>query len=177
MLLDDEIVNPEMGNEEEIIDDNIETIVVDPVEALMKQVQTLKNEVLMGKADIENIRKRSEKERTEASQFGAFRFAKDLLKIVDGIDMTMTSLEKDSDPASIIQGLKLVHQEFERLLNNHGIKKVDSLHHAFNPDFHEVVAEVEDDSDHPSQTVIQVMQEGYKMQERLLRAAMVSVKK
>lgn len=144
---------------------------------LLEQIKTLKNDVLLAKADVENIRKRSEKERAEAAQFGAFRFAKDLLKVVDGLDMALTNIEKSSDQTAILQGIKMVHQEFERLLNNHGIKKVDSLHHAFDPVVHEAISEIEHDSSHPSQTVIQVIQEGYKMQEKLLRPAMVSIKK
>ena len=164
---------PEMGedkNKSAILEKSKE-------DELLEQIKTLRNEVLLAKADVENIRKRSEKERTEASQFGAFRFAKDLLKVVDGLDMALTNIEKSSDQTAILQGIKMVHQEFERLLSQHGIKKVDALHHAFDPAVHEAVSEIDHDSSHPSQTVVQVIQEGYMMQEKLLRPAMVSIKK
>ena len=149
----------------------------DGVEDLKSQIQSLKDEVLRGKADLENFRKRAEKDKSDAMQFAAFRFAKDLLKVVDGLDMALSSIEKSNDIQNVVKGIKVVHQEFEKVLSQHGIQKVDALHHQFDPSFHEVVIELEDDSKHPENTVLQVMQEGYKMHERLLRPATVGVKK
>lgn len=169
------MLQEETNTETKTDDNSAQEILINDLQA---QIQELKNEVLRGKADIENLRKRSEKERLEASQFGAFRFAKDLLKIVDGLDMAMTSLEQNNDVENVIKGIKMVHQEFDRLLVQHGIQKIDAIHHKFNPDYHEVVTELEDsESEHPEQTIVQVMQQGYKMYDRLLRPAMVGVKK
>ncbi|USO02343.1 MAG: nucleotide exchange factor GrpE [Alphaproteobacteria bacterium] len=151
---------------------------VDPIEELQEKVKALESEVLRGRADLENTRKRFEKERVDAAQFGAFRFAKDLLKVIDGLEMALQSIEKTQDVKSTVDGIKMIHQEFDKILNAHGVKKVDSLHHELDPNVHEVVTEIEDEtSEHPSQTVVRVMQEGYKMHERLLRPAMVGVKK
>ena len=164
-------MNEEKQREREIED-------VDSTTELKARIQELEQDVLRGKADFENARKRFEKERLEASQYGAFRFAKDLLKVVDGLDMALKSVEKTQDVKSIIEGIKMIHKEFDIILERHGIEKVDALHHQLDPNIHEVVIEVEDmDSDHPAQTVVQVMQAGYKMHDRLLRPAMVSVKK
>lgn len=148
------------------------------IQDLEKKVKELESELLRKHADLENTRRRFEKEKADALQYGAFKFAKDLLKIADGLEMALDTLEKTEDIKGVIDGIKMVHSELNNFFKQNNITKIDALHSEFDPEYHQAVSEVEDTEDkHPENTVLQVMQKGYTMHERLLRPAMVGVKK
>lgn len=137
-------------------------------------------------AEMENLRKRSVKEREETAQYGQARLLKDLLGVVDNMDRVQKAGEalfKTSSNAgaengqsfkSLLEGFDLVQKALEKFLSAQGVKKMDALNKPFDPRYHEAMQH-KPSAEHPAQTVIHVMQEGYLVAERLLRPALVVV--
>lgn len=146
-----------------------------------EQPEELKDQLLRALAEIENVRKRANRERDEAAKYGVTNFARDVVGIADNLRRAIESVEGstgDSDKMmqSLQAGITIIQQEFDTMLSRHGVEAIDPLGEPFNHNFHQAMFEVEQD-DKPAGTVMQVLQQGYKIHERLLRPAMVGVVK
>ena len=148
------------------------------------ETEVLKDQLLRALAETENVRKRAEREREEAAKYGVSSFARDIVSITDNLQRALDSVpdfegtEKEDDPRikSLQAGISLTQQEFETVLTRHGIKRIEPLGKAFDHNYHQAMFELESE-DHAAGTVIQVLQPGYKIHDRLLRPAMVGVAK
>ena len=143
--------------------------------------EALKDQLLRALAEIENVRKRASREREDAVRYGITGFARDIVGIVDNLRRAMDSVEdQPQEGGEVIKGLQagitIIQQEFDAVLSRHGIEAISPLGEAFDHNFHQAMYEVEE-GDQPPGTVVQVMQQGYKIHERLLRPAMVGVQK
>ena len=129
---------------------------------------------------MENLRKRFEREKVETIKFGSINLARDILSPGDNLERALDALPEDENhPQSIknlIDGLKMVLKEFKSSLEKHGVKKIETLNEKFDHNFHQAMMEIED-NDVEEGTVVQEVQSGYTMHDRLLRAAMVGVSK
>ena len=131
---------------------------------------------------MENQRRRYEKERKEAFEFGGFHFAKESLALLDNIDRAInsfkndTSLKDNKDLNKIIDGIEVVKKDLVSIFKKNGIEPIDCLNKQFDPNFHQAMSEVEDDKVEPG-TILQEIQAGYLLGERLLRPSLVSVSK
>ena len=147
---------------------------------LEKEIETLKEEKIRLLAEMENLRKRFEREKVETIKFGSINLARDILSPGDNLERALDALPEDENhPQSIknlIDGLKMVLKEFKSNLEKHGVKKIETLNQKFDHNFHQAMMEVEND-DVEEGTVVQEVQSGYTMHDRLLRAAMVGVSK
>jgi molecular chaperone GrpE len=127
-------------------------------------------------AEMENLRQRLEKEKKEQVRYAIRHFAKEMLAVSDNLERALKSIpEHLLDQESIqplIQGISLTYQELEKTLEQFGIKKLSALGESFDPHYHQVVSEREEEGCTP-QTVLQVLQEGYLLHDRLLRPALV----
>ena len=149
-------------------------------DSLEKEIETLKEEKIRLLAEMENLRKRFEREKVETIKFGSINLARDILSPGDNLERALDALPEDENhPESIknlIDGLKMVLKEYKSTLEKHGVKKIETLNKKFDHNFHQAMMEVEN-NDVEEGTVVQEVQSGYTMHDRLLRAAMVGVSK
>ena len=149
-------------------------------EGLQDEIYQLKDEKLRLLAEMENLRKRSNKERLDSIKYGSINLARDILSPDDNLTRALDAIpqeEKNSDTIkNLIDGLKMVQKEFSSILEKHSIKKIDALNMKFDHNFHQAMVEIENNEIEPG-IVIQEMQSGYIMHDRLLRPSMVGVSK
>ncbi len=176
------IENEENNNDSQENTDSEETSEEENLEEnnLEKEIETLKEEKIRLLAEMENLRKRFEREKVETIKFGSINLARDILSPGDNLERALDALPEDENhPESIknlIDGLKMVLKEYKNTLEKHGVKKIETLNQKFDHNFHQAMMEVEN-NDVEEGTVVQEVQSGYTMHDRLLRAAMVGVAK
>ena len=146
-----------------------------------ERAEDLKDQLLRALAEIENVRKRAGREREDAVRYGISGFARDIVGIVDNLRRAMDSVEDPPQEGgevvkSLQAGIAIIQQEFDTVLSRHGIEAINPLGEAFDHNLHQAMYEVEE-GECPPGTVVQVLQEGYKIHDRLLRPAMVGVQK
>lgn len=151
------------------------------VEALRAEVADLKDRLLRAHAEMDNIRKRTDREKSEAHKYAVSRFARDIVNVGDNFQRAISAVPTsavDQTPAlkSFLEGVTMTEREFLNVLERHGVKRVDPQGETFNPHLHQAVME-QDNKDVPAGTVVQVFQPGYTIEERVLRPAMVVVAK
>ena len=159
-------------------DDNEENEAEDNEQA---QIEALKDKLLRALAETENVRKRADREREEVAKYGITSLARDIVGIADNLRRALESVpaeskESDARIKSLREGVALTQQEFEAVLARHGIERIEPLGELFDHNFHQAMFEIED-KEHSAGTVVQVLQEGYRIHDRLLRPAMVGVAK
>jgi molecular chaperone GrpE len=126
-------------------------------------------------AEIDNLRKRSERDLANAHKYALERFAQELLPVRDSLEMGLAAFTaENADPEKLHQGVELTLKLLTTALGRFGITEVDPLHERFNPDFHQAMS-LQDRSDVEPNTVVTVVQKGYLLNDRLLRPAMVIV--
>jgi molecular chaperone GrpE len=154
----------------------------DPVEALVKENAELKDRVLRLAAEMENLRKRMAREIEDTRAYAITKFARDMLTATDSLSRALLVLPAETrDTAegalkSLIEGIDLTEREMQRLLAVHGVKPIEAEGQKFDPHRHQAMFEVPDPS-RPEGTVVQVVQTGYAIGDRVLRPAMVGVAK
>jgi len=149
------------------------------LEAALQQVEQYKDEALRAHAEAENVRKRTLREIEHAHKFALERFAGALLPVVDSLEKTLESVRgkhTEIKPETIVEGVELSLKLFGEALGKAGIEEVNPLGEPFNPAFHEAMSMLEAAAAEPG-SVIEVLQKGYILNGRLLRAAMVIVAK
>lgn len=149
------------------------------IEALETELATLKDQALRAMADAENVKKRAAKEVVAAKTYGIERFAVDVLSISDNLSRALLTIdgkaqdEMGENAKNLIAGIELTEKELMAVLARHGITAVPGKGSKFDPNVHQAVAQVP--SDEEKGNVAEVMQTGFKLGDRTLRAAMVSV--
>lgn len=150
-------------------------------EAADDEVAKLKDQLMRTLAELENTRKRAEREIAQARKFAITDFARDLLSASDNLRRALESAPEDRDALDVtlknlVIGVEMTEKELLGVFEKHGIRKIDPLGEKFDYNLHQAMFEVPDPNNEPG-TVVQVMQPGYVLQDRLLRAAMVGVSK
>jgi len=146
---------------------------------LEKQVAEFKDRALREMAEAENTRRRAQKEREETSKYAVANFAKEMLNVSDNFARALEATPKDNtDPAvkNLVAGIEATERQLANTLTQFGIKKLEPVGQPFDPNFHRVMTEVEG-TDQPAGTIVQVLQAGYVIHDRLLREALVAVAK
>ncbi len=162
--------------------ENGEPDVLAVVEALNAENSQLKDRVLRTLAEMENLRRRTEREVSDAKSYGVTSFARDMLTVVDNLSRALEHLpaearaSADASIRSLIEGVELTARDLETVLGRHGVKKLDPHGQKFDPNFHQAIFEAPDPTV-PSGTVSQVVQSGWTIGDRVLRPAMVGVSK
>ncbi len=154
---------------------------VDPIEALREENAALKDRALRTMAEMENLRRRTEKEVKDAKVYAVASFARDMLVVNDNLGRAIEALpddarESDDNLKALVEGVELVEREMLNHLEKHGVKRLSPEGEKFNPHFHQAMFEVPN-TEVPNNTVVQVVQAGYVIGERVLRPAMVGVSK
>ena len=146
---------------------------------LEKQLAEMKDRALREMADAENTRRRAQKEREEMSKYAVANFAKEMLGVSDNFRRALDAAPVDHPDAAVknlIVGIDATERQMLATLERFGIKKIDPQGQMFDPNFHRVMMEV-DAPDQPAGTIVQVLQAGYVIHDRLLREALVAVAK
>tara|TARA_Y100000590_G_C15367456_1_gene881245 strand:+ start:20 stop:649 length:630 start_codon:yes stop_codon:yes gene_type:complete len=145
-----------------------------------EKIENLNEEKLRLLAEMENLRKRAEKEKSEVIKFGNFNLLKDILSPNDNLDRALENIPKTQSTEkpieNLIDGLKMVKKEFITILEKHGVQKIDALNKKFDHNYHQAMLEIESDSDEEG-TIIQEIQPGYILNDRLLRPTLAGVAK
>lgn len=141
-----------------------------------EECRELQDRLLRLAAEMENTRKRLEREKTDGVCFANESLVRDLLPVVDNLERAIQHGEREEDFQSLLEGVRLTLKGFKDAFAKFGCVAFDSLHTTFDPKFHEAVMQMES-ADHPEKTVIQELQRGYTLRDRVVRPAMVVVSK
>lgn len=151
-------------------------------DATQDQIATLKDQLLRALAEVENTRKRSQREVEEAKKYAVTAFARDVLSVADNLNRGLASVSEEQvqnctdEVKTMLQGIQLTEKELLAMLEKHGIKKITPLGEPFDHNYHQAMFEIET-NEHPAGIVLEVMQPGYVLDSRLLRPAMVGISK
>ena len=151
-------------------------------EAPEEKLKTVQDKLLRTLAEMENQRRRFEKEKNEAFEFGGFNFAAESLSLIDNIDRAIISFKNNEnfknnkDLGRIIDGIEIVKKDLISIFKKNGIEAIECVNKKFDPNFHQAMLELEDNTKETG-TVVQEIQKGYMMKDRLLRPSLVGVTK
>jgi molecular chaperone GrpE len=152
------------------------------VEELSKESAEYKDKLLRTLAEMENLRRRTEREIADTRLYGISAFARDVIAVADNMQRALGALDAelrekaDAGTKALLDGVELTERELLKVLEKHGVKKFDPLGEKFDPNLHQAMYEIPDPSQ-PAGTVAQVVQPGYMIGERVLRPALVAVAK
>lgn len=158
--------------------------IIEPVVTEAEEINDLKNQLLRTLADNENNRRRYEKEKEDLSAYIISNFAKEMLSVLDNLQRAIEVSSKinteddkiDKNTLDFIEGVKLTEKQLTSINEKFKITKVDSLNNKFDPNMHQAMFEIENDEEEEG-TILQVIQDGFKIEDRLLRPALVGVSK
>ena len=153
----------------------------DPLTAMTAERDALKDQLLRALADTENMRRRSEREAETARKYGHTQFARDLVGAIDNLARALASAPEDKSSLdetvqSLLTGIELSWTEIQSAIEKHGVRQINPLGEKFDYNFHQAMFEVPT-NDQPPGMVLEVVQHGYALHDRLLRPAMVGVSK
>lgn len=154
---------------------------LDELETLKAENKKLKEDFLRAYADAENTKRRCTQEIEKNNKYAVSSFAKNLLSVADNLDRALKSIPEDKKNdcehlKSLLSGVEMTQRELDKVFEKFGIKKMDAEGKHFDPNFHQVIQEVED-KDKPAGTIVAELQTGYMINDRILREAMVVVTK
>ncbi|MDK2678474.1 nucleotide exchange factor GrpE [Vibrio vulnificus] len=143
-------------------------------EARVKEQQ---DSVLRAKAEVENMRRRTEQEIDKARKYALNRFAEELLPVIDNLERAIQAADAESEVVKpLLEGVELTHKTFVDVVSKFGLKEINPEGQPFNPEWHQAMS-IQESPDHESNTVMFVMQKGYELNGRVIRPAMVMVAK
>ena len=164
--------NPENSENSENPEESEEA---DPLAKAQAEIAELKNQILYKVAEFENYRKRTLKERAELILNGGEKFITAILPILDDMERAIENGAKTDDPEVLREGMALIHQKFMKTLEAQGVSKIDTENADFDTDLHEAVAMVPGMGDDKKGKVIDCLQQGYKLNDKVIRHAKVAV--
>ncbi|MDZ7600812.1 MAG: nucleotide exchange factor GrpE [Hoeflea sp.] len=154
----------------------------DPMAALAADIEQLKDQRLRMAADMENLRRRTAREISDAKSYAISGFARDMLQVSDNLQRALAAVPEQADDATdnglktLIEGVELTERAMATALERHGVRKLEPMGQKFDPNFHQAMYEVPN-ANVPNNTVVDVVQPGYVIGDRMLRPAMVGVAK
>lgn len=151
------------------------------VDTLQGQIADLTDRLLRAHAEMDNIRKRAEREREDTAKYAISKFARDVVAVADNFERAVQAVpagaaEQDSALKSLVEGVSMTERELLNVFERHGVRRINPRGEAFNPHFHQAMMEMENADVAPG-TVLEVYQSGYVIEDRVLRPAMVVVSK
>lgn len=151
----------------------------DLIAQLRRDLSDYKDRNLRLLADMENLRRRTDEEKVSAAKYGVQKFAGDVVNLVDNFQRAISAVpagaaEENATLKSLVDGVAMTEREFLNVLERHGVKRIVSLGEVFSPHFHQPMMQIPN-PEVPSGTILQVLQEGYMIGDRVLRAAVVTV--
>ncbi len=172
---------PQTDNIDEIIEDVVLPQEVDPLKVAQDDAADWKDKFLRAHADFENTKKRLNKDKSSAISYANESFSKDILAVMDSFDQALLSIAKaeEQNSAEVIEkmkeGVTLTYEQLRKILEKNSINEI-TCEGEFDPNLHQVIMQVASD-EHEDGHIVQVMQKGYMIKDRVLRPSMVSTKK
>ena len=144
------------------------------IQALEDEIKTLKNELLKQHANLENTRKRLEKERIIERKYAAFPIAKQILMPLDNFDLALKHVTDNDAIQQFAQGFEMIKTQFTKALAEQGVSEIDALNEEYDPNFHQAIMTEKIEGVEPN-IVIDVLQKGFMFKDRIIRPAMVKI--
>ena len=163
------------ADESEKAEETAEETEKDPLETANEQIAELKDKYLRSVAEFDNYRKRTMKEKAELIVNGAEKAVSAILPVMDDMERALATAEKTEDVEALKEGMKLIFQKFEKCLKRLGVNKIDTKDADFDTDFHEAVAMVPGMGDDKKGKVLDCVQTGYTLNDKVIRHAKVAV--
>jgi molecular chaperone GrpE len=169
-----------MDDNEHLPENEVPSSEPNEIAALRAEAADMKDRMLRALADAENTRRRAEREKQDASQYAVTKFARDMLQIADNFARALAAcppaVREAADPQvkAVIDGVEATERQLLSVLERYGVKAIDTTDGKFDPNFHQAIAEVPGNGK-PAGSIVDVVQAGYTIGERLLRPAMVTV--
>ena len=176
---DDEVINETSNNKP---DNNLDTKKEETEKSPEDKIRELEDKLARTFAEMENQRRRFEKEKEEAYEYGGFNFAKEALNLIDNLERSKQILQNDetlknSDALrKMLEHFDIIYKDILSVFSKNDIKPIDSLNKKLDPNFHQAMMEIDDDQKEPG-TIIQEIQKGFTIKDRLLRPSLVGVSK
>lgn len=152
----------------------------DPLATLESELAEVRQQVLYAQAETQNVRRRLEQEKTNAANYAATAFARDILSVKDNLERALAAvpadLRGDDKVKGLVAGIEATGREIDSVFQRHGIARVEAMGRTLDPNLHQAMIEVPSDEAEPG-TIVQEMQAGYTIKDRLLRPALVGVAK
>lgn len=153
---------------------------LDRLSELEKELEEVRQHVLYAQAETQNVRRRLEQEKTSAAQYAATGFARDMLSVKDNLERALAAIPEDlrgdERMKGLVAGIEATGRELESAFQRHGIARIEAMGKPLDPHLHQAMLEVPNDEAEPG-TIVQEMQPGYTIKDRLLRPALVGVAK
>src|SRR5436190_22027422 len=144
------------------------------VSDLEQKVHEANERALRSHAELENYRKRSQRELVEERRYAVVPFVRDLLAVVDNLERAIEAAQKSPDSSGLLEGVKMVATQFENILKQHQCVRIETVGTPFDPNQHQAIAQ-EPSDEHPAGTITRAAQSGYKLHDRIIRPAQVFV--
>ena len=169
-------------DDDKIQESSVEQQKVSEEKSLEEKITELEEKIIRQYAEMENQRRRYEKEKDDAFEYGGFTFAKEMLNLIDNLERSKTTLETDESIKSteafkkIIEHLDIIYNDMISILKKNNINPIESIGKKLDPNLHQAMMEIEDDTKE-SGIILQEIQKGFMMKDRLLRPSLVGVSK
>jgi molecular chaperone GrpE len=151
---------------------------VDRLGELERELEEVRQHALYAQAETQNVRRRLEQEKAAATQYAATAFARDMLSVKDNLERALAAIPEelrgDERMKGLIAGIEATGREVDSAFQRHGIARIDAMGEKLDPNLHQAMMEVPTDDAEPG-TIVQEMQAGYRIKDRLLRPALVGV--
>ncbi|GEM03720.1 protein GrpE [Halolactibacillus miurensis] len=171
-IVDDQTTEETMTEEKE---EPAEAVVSqEAFQSLEKDYEALKEKMLRLSAEYDNFRKRTQREKAADLKYKAQDLATDLVPVVDNFDRALQTKPDEKSVDSFYDGMQMIYRQLMQALNQAGVEEIDTEGETFDPNFHQAVMQVEDDQ-YDSQAIVETLQKGYRLKDRVLRPAMVKV--
>ncbi|WP_339157400.1 nucleotide exchange factor GrpE [Paenibacillus sp. FSL W8-0186] len=143
-------------------------------EALRAELEEQQQRLLRAQADFDNFRRRTQKEKEELGKYASAKLITELLPVIDNFERAIASGEQGTDVSSYAKGVEMIFRQLEGVLGNEGLKAMETVGEPFNPEFHQAIMQVESD-EHEEGIVVEEVQKGYMLKDKVIRPAMVKV--
>ena len=145
--------------------------------SLKQKLDQMEDRYLRAEADMKNIQTHAKKEQADLIKYDGQQLAHDILPIVDNLQRALAVDATDDNGKQLKKGVEMVFEHLNKALADNGVVKIDALNKPFDPKFHQAIQTAAADDDHPADTVVKVLRDGYRLKDRILRPAMVIVAK
>ncbi|WP_409341375.1 nucleotide exchange factor GrpE [Paenibacillus sp. MBLB4367] len=146
----------------------------DPLDELRKQADEHYQRYLRTQADFDNFRRRSRLEKEDFAKYASMKLIEQLLPVVDNFERAISTTKESQDFASLVKGIEMTFRQLDQVLVQEGLTPIEAVGQPFNPELHQAIMQVESD-EHEDGTVVEEMQKGYMLKEKVLRPSMVKV--
>ncbi|WLD92137.1 nucleotide exchange factor GrpE [Alkalihalobacillus sp. AL-G] len=170
----EDIIDSEESQNNDQLKEDQKTAEKDPVSELEQELEEIKNRMLRTQADYDNFRRRTREEKEAAAKYKALGMVEGLLPVIDNFERAMNLQTDEEQAKSLLQGVQMVYNQLIDALQKEGVEEINAKGEVFDPHLHQAVMQVQSE-EYENNTVVEVLQKGYMLKDRVIRPAMVKV--